>query len=161
MVAGQLDAVDFAVAAFVEDGEWTVQDLTVDHLADADTLLRALRRLPGATGAIAMVALDEDWFLVARVAPDRSRLLLSDVTAAAEWELAASVLDELGLPEPEDDDEQVPAGHLDLLADLGLASDELGALLDDLDLYPDEVLSEVAHRVGFGELFDDAVDASD
>jgi hypothetical protein len=30
-------------------------------------------------------------------------------------------------------------------------------LLDDEDLYPDEMLSDVARRLGFGELFDDAV----
>ena len=34
---------------------------------------------------------------------------------------------------------------------------DLAALLDDEDLYPDEMLSDVARRLGFGELFDDAV----
>jgi hypothetical protein len=34
---------------------------------------------------------------------------------------------------------------------------DLGALLDDTDLYPDEILSEVASSLGFGDLFDDAV----
>ena len=34
---------------------------------------------------------------------------------------------------------------------------DLGALLDDVELYPDEMLSEIARRLGFGELFDDAV----
>ena len=34
---------------------------------------------------------------------------------------------------------------------------ELGLLLDDVDLYPDEILSDVARRLGFGEQFDDAV----
>jgi len=33
----------------------------------------------------------------------------------------------------------------------------LGLLLDDVDLYPDEILSDVARRLGFGEQFDDAV----
>jgi hypothetical protein len=33
----------------------------------------------------------------------------------------------------------------------------MAMLLDDLDLYPDETLSEVARRIGFGEAFDDAV----
>ena len=28
---------------------------------------------------------------------------------------------------------------------------------DDVGLYPDEMLSEIARRLGFGELFDDAV----
>ena len=52
---------------------------------------------------------------------------------------------------------EVPAGDLDLLGDLGLHASDLGALLDDVELYPDEMLSEIARRLGFGELFDDAV----
>ncbi len=30
-------------------------------------------------------------------------------------------------------------------------------LLDDFELYPDEMLSDVARRLGFGSLFDEAV----
>ncbi len=33
----------------------------------------------------------------------------------------------------------------------------MAELIDDEDLYPDELLSEVARRLGFGELFDDVV----
>ena len=41
-------------------------------------------------------------------------MLLSDVTAADDWTLARSAVEDLGLPEPEDDDDQVPAGDLDI-----------------------------------------------
>ena len=58
---------------------------------------------------------------------------------------------------PEDDDEPEAAGELDLLGDLGMQAMDLAALLDDDELYPDEMLSEVARQLGFGELFDDAV----
>jgi hypothetical protein len=34
----------------------------------------------------------------------------------------------------------------------------MGVLLDDYDLYPDEMLSDIAGRLGFGPLFDEAVD---
>jgi hypothetical protein len=34
---------------------------------------------------------------------------------------------------------------------------DMGVLLDDDDLYPDEMLSDVARRLGFGSLFDEAV----
>jgi len=152
----QLDSVDFAVTAFRVGGEWVVDELTLDHLADAESLVGAMRRLPG-EAAIALIAVDEDWFLVVRMTQGRARLLLSDVTAGVEWDLAASVLDLLGLPEPEEDDEQVPAGDVDLLADLGMGTPALAALLEDLDLYPEEILSEVAGAVGFGEEFDDVV----
>ena len=51
----------------------------------------------------------------------------------------------------------MPAGDLDLLGDLGMHAMDMGLLLDDVDLYPDEMLSDVARRLGFGEQFDDAV----
>ena len=34
---------------------------------------------------------------------------------------------------------------------------DMGVLLDDLDLYPDEMLSDVARPLGFGSQFDEAV----
>ncbi|GGO73124.1 tRNA adenosine deaminase-associated protein [Nocardioides deserti] len=153
----QLDAVDFALAAYREDGTWVVAELVHDHLDDVTALASGLRRLPGDAGAVGLVAMDEDFFLLVRVAGPTTRVLLSDITAADEWELAASAVEFLHLPMPEDEDDQVPAGDLDLLADLGVPAIDLAALLDDPDSYPDEVLSDVARRLGFGELFDDAV----
>ncbi|HYH34755.1 MAG TPA: tRNA adenosine deaminase-associated protein [Nocardioides sp.] len=156
-MAGQLDGVDFALAAFREEGVWQLQELAHDVLADVETLVHALRRFPGDGGALGMVAIDEEFFLVARVAGAVTRVLLSDVTAADEWELAASAVEFLGLPLPEEEDDQVPAGDLDLLADLGMPAMDMAVLLDDFDLYPDEMLSDVARRLGFGPLFDEAV----
>jgi putative tRNA adenosine deaminase-associated protein len=153
----QDDGIDFAVAAFREDGDWRVQDLVHEQLVDVETISHALRRLPGDGGAVAMVAVDEDFFVIVRVAGASTRVLLSDVTAADEWELASSAVEFLKLPELELEDEQVPAGDLDLLGDLGMHAMDMGLLLDDADLYPDEMLSDVARRIGFGEQFDDAV----
>ena len=151
------DAVDFALAAYREEGVWQVAELTHDHVEDVETLASALRRFPGDHGAVGLVAIDEDFFVVVRVAGQQTRVLLSDVTAASEWELAASAVEFLQLPMPEDDDEPEAAGELDLLGDLGMQAMDLAALLDDDELYPDEMLSEVARQLGFGELFDDAV----
>ena len=105
----------------------------------------------------ALIAIDEEFFLIVRVAGASTRVLLSDFTAADEWELASSAIDFLGLPPPEDDDEQLPAGDLGLLDDLGMAAMDMGVLLDDFDLYPDEMLSDITRRLGFGKLFDDTV----
>ncbi len=152
------DGVDFALAAYREEGVWQVEDLVHDTLGDIEALSHALRRFPGDGGAVGIVAIDEDFFLIVRVAGASTRVLLSDITAADEWELASSAVEFLGLPPPEDDDDQLPAGDLGLLDDLGVPAMDMGVLLDDLDLYPDETLSEIARRVGFGELFDAAVD---
>jgi putative tRNA adenosine deaminase-associated protein len=156
-MADQVDGVDFALAAYREDGVWTVQELAHDVIEDIDKLAAALRRFPGDGGAVGMVAIEEDFFVVVRVAGPTTRVLLSDITAADEWELAGSAVEFLGLPMPEDEDDQVPAGDLDLLGDLGMHAMDMGVLLDDFDLYPDEMLSDVARRLGFGKLFDDAV----
>jgi putative tRNA adenosine deaminase-associated protein len=141
----QLDSVDFALAAYRDDGEWQVQDIASPAFESG--------------GAVAMVAVDEDFFVIVRVDGPGTRVLLSDITAAEEWELAQSALDFLGLPpfDDLDDDDVAPAGDLDLLADLGMSAMDMGVLIDDDDLYPDEMLSEVARALGFGELFDDAI----
>ena len=43
------------------------------------------------------------------------------------------------------------------MADLGLPAMDMGALLDDYDLYPDEILGDIAHKLGFGALYEDTV----
>jgi putative tRNA adenosine deaminase-associated protein len=153
----QIDGIDFAVAAYREEGDWQVVELVHDVLTDVDRLSHALRRFPGDGGALGLVAVDEDFFVLVRVTGPDVRILLSDITAADEWEIARSAVEMLGLPEPEDDDEQAPAGDLDLLGDLGMHAMDMAVLLDDFDLYPDEMLSDVARRLGFGSQFDEAV----
>jgi putative tRNA adenosine deaminase-associated protein len=153
----QIEGVDFAVAAYREEGIWQVVELVHDVLTDVERLAHALRRFPGDGGALGMVAIDEDFFVMVRVTGPTVRLLLSDITAADEWELARSAVELLGLPEPEDEDEQAPAGDLDLVGDLGMGAMDMAVMLDDFDLYPDEMLSDVARRLGFGSQFDEAV----
>ena len=156
-MAEAIEGIDFALAVFREEGVWQVQELAHDLLTDIETLAAALRRFPGDGGALGMIGVDEDFFVLVRVAGSTVRVLLSDITAAEDWELAASVVEHLGLPLPEDDEDQEPAGDLGIVADAGMSAMDMGVLLDDIDLYPDEMLSQIARRLGFGELFDDAV----
>ncbi len=151
------DVVDFALAAWCDEGVWRVEEIDDDALVDLDSFVGELSRHPGDFGSLGMVVVDEDYFLLVRVAEDRTRVLLSDVTAATTWPLARSVVSSLGIPVPDDDDEQAPAGDLGIVADLGLAASDLGALLDDYDLYPDEVLGDIAHVLGYGAQYDDAL----
>lgn len=152
------DELDFAVAAYVDGGDWHVAEMIPEHLTDLPALVAALRRFPGEAGALGMIAVDEDFFVIVRVDAHETRALLSDVTAATDWEFAASVLEFLGLPLPADDEEYAePAGDLELLGDLGVDAVALAELLDDEEAFPDEQLSEVARMLGFGERFDDVV----
>jgi putative tRNA adenosine deaminase-associated protein len=156
-MAEQAQEVDFALAAYREEGVWQVQELAHDVLENLEHVSSALRRFPGDGGAVGMVAYDEDVFLLVRVAGPTVRLLLSDITAADEWDLARDAVEQLGLPYPEEDDDPAPAGDLDILGDLGMHAMDMGVLIDDYDLYPDEMLSDVAGRLGFGQTFDDMV----
>jgi putative tRNA adenosine deaminase-associated protein len=93
--------------------------------------------------------------VVARVLQGHVRLLLSDVSAALDWDLAVQVLDHLGLEVPEEDDAEVePAGDLDVVDDLGVDAFELEELLSDLDAYADEVLRALAERLGFAAAYE-------
>jgi putative tRNA adenosine deaminase-associated protein len=159
MDAESAAAIDFAVAAYREDGDWTVSTLPPRAATELDVLVQALAQLPSEVGTVGMVSVDEDFFLLARVSGSHVRLLISDVGAATESPLAMAVVDRLALPLPDDDDDQIqPAGDLSLLADLGVSAMELGAMCDDLELYPEELLGDIAGRLGFGREFDDLLD---
>jgi len=151
--------VDFVVVAYREEGVWQVQTLSDDDFEDVDELCQELRRYPGDNGVVGMVSIDEDFFLLVRVVGARARMLLSDVTAASDWPIARSAVEFLELPIP-DDDEQVPAGDLGIVADLGMGAMDMGALLDDFELYPDEMLGDIATKLGFGNQFIEATGVS-
>jgi len=152
-------SVDFAVVAYREEGVWQVGALPTRVAAELDSLVQALRPWPSDTGALRMVSVDEDFFVLARVLGPQVRVMLSDVTAATEWPIASQVIEMLELPEPDDDEDPQPAGDLTIVADLGVSAMDLGVLCDDVDLYPDEALSEIARKLGFEREFKAAVDA--
>lgn len=156
-MAADQDEVDFALAAYREDGAWQLQELADTALLDMETLAKGLRRLPSDGGALALISLDEDVLMIVRVTGATTRVLLSDVTAADEFGLARSALELLGMPFAEEEDDPAPAGDLDIVGDLGMQARELALLIDDTDLYSDEILSDVATRLGFGPVFDDLV----
>lgn len=79
--------------------------------------------------------------------------MISDVTYATDYEVAAELVEIIDLPFPEDDDEPQPGGDIDLLADLGMSAMELEALCDDNELFPDEQIDAIAARLGFGDEF--------
>jgi len=81
---------------------------------------------------------------------------LSDITAAEEFTIARQALDRAGgdLDDSPSDPEDVwPAGDLGIFRDLGLDERELGLILDDVDLWADEMLSAIADRIGVGAEF--------
>jgi putative tRNA adenosine deaminase-associated protein len=143
------DDVDFAVAAYRDDGAWRVVELNPQLGEDVDDLSEALSRFPSEVGVLGLVSMNDDFFVILRRSGTQVRAMLSDVTAADEWRLASGVAELLDLPDPQGDDPQA-GGDLEILSDLGMTGFDLGMLCDDDDLYPDDVLLDVADRLGFG-----------
>ena len=146
----------FAAAVVLQDGAWKCSLLDEELLEDLDGVITALRRV-AATGAVfGLVAVDDEFFVIVRPIPGGASLLLSDATAALDYDIAADVLDRLHIATPEDDevdDEPWPEGDLSLLADLGVHEQEMQLIVDEGDLYPDEQLALIAQRCGFGDQF--------
>jgi putative tRNA adenosine deaminase-associated protein len=151
------EGVDFALVAYREEGVWQLEELSAETAGDLGRFADELRRWPGDGGSLGLVSYDEDFFLMVRVLGEQTRILLSDVTAATDWPIARAVVEELDLPLPDDDDDQVPAGDVGIVADLGMGPMDMGALLDDVELYPDEMLGDIATRLGFGRQFDEVL----
>lgn len=154
----EVNAIDLALVAYLDEGAWNLAELPGRVLDDVESIARELRRYPGETGALALISIDEDFILLVRAQGSLVRVLLSDATAAPDWSLARSAVDHLGVHVEVDEEEQEPAGDLAILSDMGLSAADMGELLDDLDLYPEDVLSEIATQLGFGDEFDDYTD---
>ena len=156
------ESTDFAVVVYREDDRWEASLLPTQVGADLDSFVDATRRQASDGGAIGFVSVEDDFFVVVRIRGQEVSLLLSDVTAAGESPIAGEVLEalDLPLPGPEEDERVQPAGDLQIFSDLGLKAMELGALCDDLDLYPDEMLDSIAARLGFAEPYRRALDAA-
>jgi len=155
----EVGEIDLAIVAYRDEGDWNVAELPDRSLDTVDTIARELRRYPGENGALAMLSVAEDFVLFVRAQGSLVRVLLSDVTASTDWTLARSAINHIGVF-VDDEDEQAPAGDLGILADIGMSAKDMGALLDDYDLYPEEILSDVADNVGFGTKLDELLGPS-
>ena len=155
----------FAVAVYRDGGRWDCALLPPAVLDDLDSCLAALRQQPQEGGPLALLDVADEFFVALRLGPRGVRVLLSDVTAAEEWDLARQALDliEAGGPEsdiPADPEEVWPVGDLGIFRDLGLDERGLGLILDDVDLWADEMLTRVADRIGMGAAFARVLDTT-
>ena len=155
-VTSVTNELDIAVAAWHEDGRWTLGILP--DPADIAQIITSLKSQQTNGGAIALISIDEEFFILIRVLGSHISLFLSDVTCALDYPVAEELMEIADLPIPEDDEESGPVGHLEILADLGLNGMEISALCDDEELFPDEQLEAIAARLGFGDQFAELLD---
>jgi putative tRNA adenosine deaminase-associated protein len=140
---------DFAIEAWHEDGRWSIASLP-----DPDDLTHIIDRLKKQQtngGAVALITIDDEFFLAIRVLGTHVKFFISDISCAIDYEVAAEFLELADLDQPDEEDEPLPAGDLDIFSDLGLHSMELSTLCDDADLFPDEQIEAIANRLGFSE----------
>ena len=150
-LTGQISELDIAVAAWHEEGRWTLGLLPNPN--DLGQIISRLKSQQTNGGAIALISIDEEFFIVIRVLGSHISFFLSDATAALDYEVAEDLLEIADIPIPDDDEEPQPIGQVEILADLGLSGMEISALCDDEELFPDEQLEAIANRLGFGEQF--------
>ncbi len=157
------DDIDLVLALYREDGQPVVLALEAELANDFDGLITQLRRVPGDGGALGMVSLATEVFVLVRVRGKHVQVLLSDVGAAEDWPIARDVVDYLGieLPEDDEDDDAYPVGDLEILADSGLPDFELEAIASNYDEDSTALLEQIAARVKFGREFTRAVAALD
>jgi len=151
-------SVDFGCIAWHEDGRWNAAILPSTR--DIGSVIDSLKAQQTNGGAIALIAVEDEFVIIARALGDHMQMMISDVTYALDYEVAAELLEVLDLEQPEDEDEPQPGGDLDLLNDLGVSEMELLSILDDSELYPDEQLEAIANRLGFGEQFNQVIEGN-
>ena len=146
----------FAVRVSRAAQHWRVELLASDAEDELPVLERALGD-PGTAGwppPFVVVVDSRLYFVLLRHGPGGMvRALISDATML-EWVLAAEVVERYGIAVDtegafDDDESGWPGGDLDVLADDGLPSDELRAIVTADDLWADEMVARIAERLGF------------
>ncbi|KQR99769.1 tRNA adenosine deaminase [Williamsia sp. Leaf354] len=158
MAAASSDDLDgFAVAVVREEGKWTVSAMDNAALSSLDDAEKSLKQMRSAGAVFGLLDVDDEFFVVIRPAPSGSRLLVSDATAAIDYDIAADVLDAINIDVPDidsddlDDVEPWEEGDLGVLADLGLPDSVMSVIVGDTDLYADEQIGMIAARLGFAD----------
>ncbi|MCV7176716.1 tRNA adenosine deaminase-associated protein [Mycolicibacterium sphagni] len=144
----------FGVAVVREDGKWRCSPMSKTVLTSLSAAETELRELRSAGAVFGLLDIDDEFFLIVRPAPSGTRLLLSDATAALDYDIAAEALETLDADisaEDLEDADPFEEGDLGVLADIGLPEPVLSVILDETDLYADEQLGRIAREMGFAD----------
>ena len=144
----------FGVAVVREGSGWHCASMSAAALTSLVAAETELRELRSAGAFFGLLDIDDVFFVIIRPGPAGSRLLLSDATAALDYDIADEVLDELDADIDADDLEDAEPfeeGDLGLLSDIGLPAAVLSVILADADLNVDEQLHRIATEMGFDE----------
>src|SRR5271166_4452146 len=105
----------FGVAVVREEGKWRCSEMAAKSLTSLNAAETELRELRSAGAVFGLLDVDDEFFVIVRPAPSGTRLLLSDATAALDYDIAAEVLDNLDADiDPEDLEDADPFEEGDL-----------------------------------------------
>lgn len=149
--------IDFVVALYREDGEPVAVPMAKDLANDLDELITQLARIPGDGGALGLVSIAKEIFVLVRVRGRNVQVLLNDSVAGNDWPIARDVVDYLGLEVPDPDDDSDLVGDLGLLTDLGVSEFELEQAAEDLDEDSDVLVRRLTRHLKFEEQFKRAI----
>ena len=82
----------FGVAVVREDGKWRCAPMSPKVLTSLSAAETELQELRSAGAVFGLLDIDDEFFLIVRPAPAGTRLLLSDATAALDYDIAAEAL---------------------------------------------------------------------
>lgn len=145
--------IDLVVALYREDSKAAAIEMAKDLANDFDEFVEQLRRVPGDAGALGVVILDSDVFVLVRVRGKKVEVVVSDVLAAWDWPIARDAVDFLGEDLPEDDEDGGCVGDFDMLADAGLPEFDLEQMCSDFDADPIDIVAAIAKKLGFEAVF--------
>ncbi|MGE7388420.1 tRNA adenosine deaminase-associated protein [Streptomyces sp. NPDC004126] len=145
----------YAVAVAHRDGRPQCTRLDRTALTGLDEAVAAVRGAAASDVSFGFFNADEAFFLILRITPAGTALLLSDARAARRHTLAAQALDASGAdPSGGDAGGARPAGDLAIVSGLGLTAEAMAAVLAGPDGLPDDQLRVIAERCGFAAEFD-------
>lgn len=147
------DDIDLVIALYREDGQPVALALDLGLANDLDAMITQLRRVPGDAGAVGMVSIAEEVFVLVRVRGKRVQVFCSDAAAAEDWPIARDVSDFLDAELPDETEDGYPIGDSDILADVGLPDFELEAMAEDYDEDASALLERIATKISFGSEF--------
>ncbi len=151
------EEIDFAVALYREDGTAVVTELAPPLANDLDELIDHLRRLPGDAGALGVVSIAGEFFVLCRVRGRTVQVLLNDSIAANDWPIARDVVDYLGIDVPDPDGDPEPLGDFGMLVDQGVSEFDLEQIAGDLDEDSDQLVHQLVDHMKFSIPFDRVV----
>ena len=149
--------IDFCVALYREDGVAVVTELAPQLANDLDELVEQLRRLPGDAGALGVVSIAGQFFVLCRVRGRMVQVLLSDSLSANDWPIARDVVDYLGIEVPDPDDDSEALGDFDMLTDQGVSEFDMEQIASDLEEDSDQLARQIIDLMKFSGPFERAV----